>query len=123
MKKAFLALISLFSLSCSNEKTFTTKEIIQDFSKLPKDSIIAKYGEPQNSKWKVNGISITKMKFENMNNTSFDEVEIVPQLLDEETGFQGTVNDAGNIYTIKLGGKSEVVYNSKRKGLRVSLEE
>lgn len=124
MKKTFIVFTGLLLASCANEKIFSTKEVIQDFSNMPTDSIISKYGAPQGSKWNVNGIYISKINFEDMNNTTFEEISLVPQLLDEETGFKGVVTQGGlNIYSVKMEGKSEAVYNSKRKSLRVSLQQ
>lgn len=124
MKKLFLfSVLSGLVLSC--EKVERKRDVIQYFSTKPMDSIIAKYGEPKNSKWSINSsYYVTKIQFEDMNNTSFEDIYLDPSKLEEETGFQGKVNrGAPNIYTIKLDGKSEVVYNTHTKRLRVSLQE
>lgn len=100
------------------------QQIVQDFSKNPTDSINSKYGQPINSKWNVDGIEVSKLRFENINNTTFDNITINPQNFNNETGFKGQVQKGGpGIYSIKISDKSDIVYNMNKKSLRVSLEE
>ena len=118
-----LLMIGTFFVSC-DVSGFTTKEVIQDFSTMSDEEIIAKYGEPKNSKWKVKSFTISKIRFENMNNTTFENIILSGSKLDEETGFKGTIEKGSPYtYTLKMGNKSEVVYNKEKKLLRVSLEE
>lgn len=118
-----LLMIGTFFVSC-DVPGFTTKEVIQDFSTMSDEEIIAKYGEPKNSKWEVKSFTISKIRFENMNNTTFENINLSGSKLDEETGFKGTIEKGSPYtYTLKMGNKSEVVYNKEKKLLRVSLEE
>ena len=118
-----LSVITLFSSCSTNTPKISTKDIVQEFSKSSKEELIAKYGEPKNYKWEVNGILISKIEIENVSNTSFKNIYLTPNKFNEEIGFEGTVQRGGpNIYSIKLGGKSEAVYNSETNALRVSLE-
>ena len=88
------------------------------------EEIIAKYGESKNSKWEVKSFTISKIRFENMNNTTFENINLSGSKLDEETGFKGTIEKRSPYtYTLKMGNKSEVVYNKEKKLLRVSLKE
>ena len=118
-----LSVITLFSSCSTNTPKISTKDIVQEFSKSSKEELIAKYGEPKNYKWEVNGILISKIEIENMSNTSFKNIYLIPNKFNEEIGFEGTVQRGGpNIYSIKSGGKSEAIYNSETNALRVSLE-
>ena len=126
MKKAITLGLFSFLAACAgeNKPKIELKQIVQDFSKNPADSIISKYGEPVNSKWNVDGIEVSKMKFDNVNNTTFNNITINPQNLNNETGFSGQVQKGGpGIYSIKISDKSDIVYNLNKKSLRVSLEE
>lgn len=124
MKKIILLiLLGLSAVSCVDVEN--KKDVIQYFSTKPMDSIIAKYGEPKKSQWSINSsYYVSKIHFEDMNNTSFEGINLDPSKLDEETGFKGEIKQGGpDIYSIKLDGKSEVVYNAHTKNLRVSLQE
>lgn len=120
-----IALIFIIVLSaCTNTPKISTKDIVQEFSKSSKEELIAKYGEPKNYKWEINGINISKTEFENISNTSFEPIYLTPNKFNEEIGFEGTVQRGGpKVYSIKLEGKSEAVYNSETNTLRVSLEK
>lgn len=124
MKHIILLSVMTLLSTCNNTPKVTNKDIVQEFSKSSKEELVAKYGEPKNYKWEVNGISIRKTEFEDMNNTSFEPIYLTPNKFNEEIGFEGTVQRGGlKVYSIKLGGKSEAVYNSERNALRVSLEK
>ena len=120
-----IALIFIIVLSaCTNTAKISTKDIVQEFSKSSKEELIAKYGEPKNYKWKINGINISKTEFENISNTSFEPIYLTPNKFNEEIGFEGTVQrGSSKVYSIKLEGKAEAVYNSETNTLRVSLEK
>ena len=124
MKNIALILVTVLFSACTNTPKISTKEIVQEFSKSSKEELIAKYGEPKNYKWEINGINISKTEFENISNTSFDPIYLTPNKFNEEIGFEGTVQrGSSKVYSIKLEGKSEAVYNSETNTLRVSLEK
>lgn len=124
MKNIALILVTVLFSACTNTPKISTKEIVQEFSKSSKEELIAKYGEPKNYKWKINGINISKTEFENISNTSFEPIYLTPNKFNEEIGFEGTVQrGSSKVYSIKLEGKSEAVYNSETNTLRVSLEK
>jgi len=118
-----IALIFIIVLSaCTNTPKISTKDIVQEFSKSSKEELI-KYGEPKNYKWEINGINISKTEFENISNTSFEPIYLTPNKFNEEIGFEGTVQKGGpKVYSIKLEGKSEAVYNSETNTLRVLMK-
>lgn len=124
MKNIALILVTVLFSACTNTPKISTKEIVQEFSKSSKEELIAKYGEPKNYKWEINGINISKTEFEDINNTSFEPIYLTPNKFNEEMGFEGMVEKgAKNIYTVRLGEKSEAVYNSERNSLRISLQK
>lgn len=124
MKNIALILVTVLFSACTNTPKISTKEIVQEFSKSSKKELIAKYGEPKNYKWEINGINISKTEFENISNTSFEPIYLTPNKFNEEIGFEGTVQrGSSKVYSIKLEGKSEAVYNSETNTLRVSLEK
>ena len=124
MKNIALILVTVLFSACTNTPKISTKEIVQEFSKSSKEELIAKYGEPKNYKWEINGINISKTEFENISNTSFEPIYLTPNKFTEEIGFEGTVQrGSSKVYSIKLEGKSEAVYNSETNTLRVSLEK
>ena len=124
MKNIALILVTVLFSACTNTPKISTKDIVQEFSKSSKEELIAKYGEPKNYKWKINGINISKTEFENISNTSFEPIYLTPNKFNEEIGFEGTVQrGSSKVYSIKLEGKSEAVYNSETNTLRVSLEK
>ena len=124
MKNIALILVTVLFSACTNTPKISTKEIVQEFSKSSKEELIAKYGEPKNYKWEINGINIYKTEFENISNTSFKPIYLTPNKFNEEIGFEGTVQrGSSKVYSIKLEGKSEAVYNSETNTLRVSLEK
>jgi lipoprotein len=124
MKNIALILVTVLFSACTNTPKISTKEIVQEFSKSSKEELIAKYGEPKNYKWEINGINISKTEFENISNTSFEPIYLTPNKFNEEIGFEGTVQrGSSKVYSIKLEGKSEAVYNSETNTLRISLEK
>lgn len=124
MKNIALILVTVLFSACTNTPKISTKEIVQEFSKSSKEELIAKYGEPKNYKWEINGINISKTEFENISNTSFEPIYLTPNKFNEEIGFEGTVQrGSSKVYSIKLEGKSEAVYNPETNTLRVSLEK
>ena len=60
MKNIALILVTVLFSACTNTPKISTKEIVQEFSKSSKEELIAKYGEPKNYKWEINGINISK---------------------------------------------------------------